>query len=58
MDASIILQVATRVFVTRIAAVLQDNVAVCITRKITRAETDMVLVLTSKLTWLLCGWAK
>ena len=37
-----------------IAAVSQEHVRVCVTRKITQTENDMVLVLTSKLTWLLC----
>ena len=57
MDTSGITRVGTRIYVIRIAAVSQD-VPVCITRKITLAENDMVLVLTSKLTWLLGGWSK
>ena len=57
MDTSRIIRVGSRIYVIRIAAVSQD-VPVCITRKITLAENDMVLVLTSKLTWLLGGWSK
>ena len=45
-------------YVIRIAAVSQKHLPVCITRKITRAENDMVLVLPSKLTWLFFGWSK
>ena len=40
-----------------IAAVSQEHVLVCITRKVTRPENDMVLVLASTSTWLLCGWS-
>ena len=58
MHTSRIIRVRTRIYVIRIAAVLQELVSVCIARKITRARNDMVLVLTSKLTWLLCGWSK
>ena len=58
MDTSRIVRVGTRIYVIRIAAVSQEHVPVCITRKITPAENDMVLVLTSKLIWLLCGWSK
>ena len=58
MHTSRIIRVRTRIYVIRIAAVSQEYVPVCITRKTTRAENDMVLVLTSKLTWLLCGWSK
>ena len=36
--------------------VSQQHATVRITRKITRAENDMALMLTSKLTWL-CGWS-
>ena len=36
----------------------QEHVVVCITRKVKQPENDMVLVLASKLTWLLCGWLK
>ena len=52
-------RVGTRIYVIRIAAaVSREHVLVCITRKVTRPENDMVLVLASKLTWLLCGWSK
>ena len=34
------------------------HVLVCITRKEAPPENDMVLVLASKLTWLLCRWSK
>ena len=44
--------------ILRIAAASQEHVLVCITRKVTRPENDMVLVLVSKLSWLLCGWSK
>ena len=49
-----IIRVGTRIYVMRIAAVSQAHTPVCVTREITRAENDMVLVLTSKLTWLFC----
>ena len=52
------IRVGTRVNIIRIAAVSQEHVPVCITRKRTQPENDMVLVLPSKLTWLLCGWSK
>ena len=55
MDTSRIKRVGTRIYVIRIAAVSQEHVPVCTTRKLGRAEYDMVLVLTSKLTWWLCG---
>ena len=60
METSRRIRVGTRNYVirTRIAAVSQEHVLVCITRKVTRPENDMVLVLASKLTWLLCGWSK
>ena len=49
---------STRIYVICIAVVSKGHVPVCITRKITRAENDMVLILTSKLAWLLCVWSK
>ena len=58
METLRIIRVGTRDYILRIAAVSQEHVLVCITRKVTRAENDMVLVLASKLTWLLCGWSK
>ena len=58
MDPSRIKRVGTRIYVVRIAAVSQEHVPVCITRRITRDENDMGLVLVSKLTWLLHGWSK
>ena len=57
MGRSRIIRVGTRIYVIRIAAVSQEHVHACITRKITRAENDMVLMLTSKLIWV-CGWSK
>ena len=57
MDTSGMIRRATRIYVIRIAAVSQKHVSACLGRKITRAENDMDLVLTSKLT-LLCGWSK
>ena len=54
-----IIRVGTRNYNKRIAAaVSQEHVLVCITRRATRPENDMVLVLASKLTWMLCGWSK
>ena len=50
METSRIIRVGTRDYILRIAAVSQEHVLVCITRKVTRAENDMVLVLASKLT--------
>ena len=58
METSRRIRVGTRNYTTRIAAVSQEHVLVGVTRKITRPENDMVLVLASKLTWLLCGWSK
>ena len=58
MDTWRIIRVGTRVNIIRIAAVSQEHVPVCITRKRTQPENDMVLVLPSKSTWLLCGWSK
>ena len=57
METSRRIRVGTRNYTTRIAAVSQEHVLVGVTRKITRPENDMVLVLASKLTWL-CGWSK
>ena len=58
MDTSRIIRAGTRNYVIRSAAVSQEHVSVCIARKITRVDNDIVLVLTSKSTWLLCGWSK
>ena len=58
MDTSRIVRVGGRTYVIRVAAASQDNLCVCIASKITPAENDMVLVLTSKLTWFLSGWSK
>ena len=58
METSRLIRVGTRNYVARIAAVSQEHVLVCITRKVTRPENDMVLVFASKLTWLLCGWSE
>ena len=55
MDTSRIIRVGTPIWAIRVAAVSQEHVPVCITRKVTWAENDMILVLTSKMTWLLCG---
>ena len=44
METSRIIRVCAR-----IVAVSQENALVCITRKVTRPENDVVLVLTSKL---------
>ena len=54
MGTSIIMRVGTRIYVIRIAAVSQEHVPVCITRKITRVENDMVLVIALKLAWFQC----
>ena len=58
MNTSRIIRVGTRIYVICVAAVSQEHVPVCITRKITWAENDMVLVLTSNFISLLCGWSK
>ena len=59
METSRRLRVGTRSYIVRVAAaVSQEHVLVCITRRATRPENDMVLVLASKLTWMLCGWSK
>ena len=58
METSRIIRVWACNYIIRIAAVSQEHILVCITRKVTRPENDMVLVLASKLTWLLCGWSK
>ena len=51
METSRIIRVGTRINIIRIAAVSQEHVLViCRTRRITRPENDMVLVLASKLT--------
>ena len=57
MDTSRIIRVGTRIYVIRIAAVFQEHVPVCIPRKITLPENDMVSVLVSKLTSFLGGWS-
>ena len=44
------IRVGSRTYNKRIAAVSQEHVLVCITRKAIRPENDMVLVLASKLT--------
>ena len=51
------LVLVTIYLVVRIAAVSQERVLVCIARKVTRPENDMVLVLASNLTSL-CRWYK
>ena len=60
METSRIKRVDTRnyILIMSIAAVSQEHVLVCITRKATRRGNDMVLVLVSKLTWFLYGWSK
>ena len=58
MDTSIIIRVGSPIYVIPICAVSQEHAPVCIIRKITRAEGDMVLVFASKFAWLLCGWSK
>ena len=50
METSRIIRVGTRDYILRIAAVSQEHVLVCITRKVTRPEDDMVLMLASKFT--------
>ena len=40
-----------------ITVVSQEHVLVCITRKVTRPEMDIVLVLASIVSWLMCGWS-
>ena len=57
METARIIRVGTRRYIIRIPAVPQEHVLLCITRKVTRPENDMVLVLASKLAWLLCGWS-
>ena len=44
------------VMIIYIATALPEHVLACITRKVTRPENDMDLVLASKLTWLMCWW--
>ena len=46
-------RVGTRNYMIRIAALSQEHVLECITRKATRPENDMILVLVSKWSWLL-----
>ena len=58
MDTSRVIRAGTRIYVMRISAVSQGHAPVCSARKIARAKNDMVSGLTSKLTWLLCGWSK
>ena len=48
MDTSRIIRVGTPIWAIRVAAVSQEHVPVCISREITLAEYDKVLVLTSK----------
>ena len=55
METSGIIRLGTRNYILRIAAVSQEHVLVCITRKVTRPENDTILVLASKLSWLMCG---
>ena len=55
METSRIIRVGTGSNIIRVAAVSQEHVLVCTTRKVIRRENDMFLVLASKLTWLLCG---
>ena len=58
METPRMIRVGTRNYTIRIAAVSQAHVLVRTTRKVTRPENNMVLVLASKLTWLLCGWSR
>ena len=58
METSRLIRVCPRKYIIRIAAVSQEHVQACITRKVTRPEIDMVLVLALKLTCFLCGWSK
>ena len=59
METSRTIRVGARSYVIRIAAaVSREHVLVCTTRKVTRPDNDMVLVLASKLTWLFRGWSK
>ena len=46
-------RVGTRNYMIRIAASSQEHVLECITRKATRPENDMILVLVSKWNWFL-----
>ena len=50
METSRIIRVGARNYVIRIAASSQEHVLACITRKVTRPEDDMVLMLASKFT--------
>ena len=54
IETSRIIRVDTPNYIILVAAVSQ-HVLVCLTRKVTLLENDMVLVLASKLTCLLCG---
>ena len=58
METARTIRVGTRNYIMRIDAVSQEHILVCITRKVTRPENDMLVVLSSTLTWLLCGWSK
>ena len=57
METSRIVRVDARNYIIRIAAVSQEHVLVCNTRKDARPENNVVLVLASKLNSL-CGWSK
>ena len=58
MGTSRIIQAGTRSYNKRITTVVsQEHVLICTTRKVTRPEHDMVIVLASKLPWMLCGWS-
>ena len=52
METPSIIRVGIRKYTipVRVAAVSQEHVLVCTTRKVTRPESDMVLALASKLT--------
>ena len=53
METSRTIRAGTPNYITRIAAVSHEYVLICLTRKVTRPENDMVLVFASKLTWFM-----
>ena len=55
MKTSRIIRVGTRNYIIRISAVSPKHVLVCITRKVTLPENNMVLVWASKLTLCVGG---
>ena len=57
METSRLIRVCPRKYIIRIAAVSQEHVLVCNTRKDARPGNNVVLVLASKLNSL-CGWSK